>query len=93
MGGATHICSDKTGTLTLNKMTVMGLMAAEKVIEAGATVSDEMMNTSKNTFKNISSSGQSLWDTLIEGILWNSSAQIMKNKETDEYFTTGNVTE
>ena len=59
MGGATHICSDKTGTLTLKKMTVMGIMAAEKVIEAGATVSDEMMNTSKNTFKNISSSGQS----------------------------------
>jgi len=41
---------------------------------------------------------QSVWEFLIEGVMWNSSARIEKNdgkdkQITDEYLTKGNVTE
>ena len=33
MGGANNICTDKTGTLTLNKMKVTSVFAMDKVFE------------------------------------------------------------
>jgi magnesium-transporting ATPase (P-type) len=92
MGGATHICSDKTGTLTLNKMTVMACAAEGNTYSAdprspqtlGRVVAEKMKGENFNA--------------LLEGILWNSQARIERNDGSDpnvkdEFVTKGNVTE
>jgi P-type E1-E2 ATPase len=78
MGGATYICSDKTGTLTKNEMTVMAIMAQNKIYEMGNEISDKLV---KNTKAALEENG--FWQTLLEGIMWNSSARIEQNQDKE----------
>ena len=61
MGGANEICTDKTGTLTQNKMTVMALYAEDKITHG-----------SQNVGLGFSKSGT----FIAEAVLFNSSSHI-----------------
>lgn len=79
MGGANEICTDKTGTLTMNKMTVMRLFALETVYDT------KDITTLDEDFNQIS-------QFMIEGVLFNCSARIEEDAK-GERVTKGNSTE
>ena len=79
MGGANVICTDKTGTLTQNKMTVKGLYTEDRVhIDDIDTVRFDQIHCNY---------------LIAEGVAYNSSAHIETNKTTKKPEAVGNATE
>mmetsp|Transcript_22172 Transcript_22172/g.16573 ORF Transcript_22172/g.16573 Transcript_22172/m.16573 type:complete len:171 (-) Transcript_22172:1246-1758(-) len=77
MGGANEICTDKTGTLTMNKMTVMKFYAQDKIYKV------EDITDVKKDIK--------IGKLMSEGVLYNCSARIERDGENEK--TMGNSTE
>ena len=79
MGGAHEICTDKTGTLTLNQMTVKQLYINDGVVDAAPGTMELI--------------GAEAAQVILESVVFNISARVELDPVTNEYITKGNCTE
>jgi Ca2+ transporting ATPase len=79
MGGASEICTDKTGTLTKNKMTVQEFYTLEQVFDG--------TKNAVATYESLATK-----ELLKEGVLFNCSARVEKS-DTGVFEAKGNCTE
>ena len=77
MGNANEICTDKTGTLTQNKMSVQSTYFEGQIHEGTQMNLDDLSSK----------------DMIIQSVIYNSTAISEKDKETGIEKITGNVTE
>lgn len=89
MGGATQICSDKTGTLTENRMTVHRIVVAGQVVDFSSRSS-----ASESDARDLPALHDAFRSVLAEAISVNSTATLERNNDdTKQQEVIGSKTE
>ena len=59
----------------------------------GDSIDPQLAKKGESAFQQVQVHGHSVWDSLVDGVLWNSSAWIEMDETEGQYVTKGNVTE